>query len=86
MILTKQQGMRIEVKNDPAFGDVATLISPDRQGPGAAWGLLTDDQKGHLNAALKNSCEFYGCTRRDLQWKIDRGGTIHVRKRPRIEL
>ena len=79
-ILTCKQGMRIEVKNDPIFG-----ISPGRQGNGA-WGLLTADQKGHLEVALKNSCEYYGCTRKDLQWKFDRGGTIHVRKRPRITL
>ena len=73
---------RIEVKNDPAFKSV---ISPGQQGV-SAWGLLNDDQKGHLNAALKNSCEYYGCTKQELQWKIDRGGAIHVRKRPRITL
>lgn len=77
-ILTRQQGMRIKVKNDPVF-------SPDIQGL-SAWDKLTADQRGHLNHALTDACKHYKCRRRDLQWKIDGGGTIHVRKVPRIEL
>lgn len=84
MLLTEKRGLmqRIEVKQDPIFKSV---ISPGQQGNGA-WGLLNADQRGHLDAALKNAGEFYQCTKKHLQWKIDRGGSIHVRKRPRIAI
>jgi len=60
-------------------------VSPGRQGLNA-WTLLTEDQKGHVETALEDAAQEYHCHRRDLQWRIDKYGAVHVRKTPRIEL
>jgi len=74
---------RVRVRHDPIFDQ--PLISPDIQGLGA-WGLLTNNQRGHLEAALNDACKQLKCHRSTLQWRFDKHGAIHVRKTPRIEL
>ncbi len=79
MLLTKQLGRRTEVTKLPEMES----ISPGLQGV-AAWSLLTPAEKDYVNGALGNAAEHYGCRKKDLQWKMGRGGELHVRLRPRI--
>jgi hypothetical protein len=61
------------------------VVSPGIQGK-RAWDLLTKEQLAQVDYALKDCAKKYKCTRKDLQWRIDKYGAIHVRKAPRIEI
>jgi len=60
-------------------------ISPNIQGP-RALSLLTTKQKGQLKFALKDGAKEYKCGVKDLEWRFDKFGCIHVRKRVMIEI
>lgn len=77
-ILTKHHGRVLSVRHDPVF-------SPNIQGK-TVWSLLTQDQRDHLNAVLDHASKNMNVSRRDLQWKIDKYGAIHIRRWPRIVL
>ena len=77
--------MGILTKHLGCMRRVEAGISPGVQGH-SAWSLLTDDQVGHVNAALDDAGKHYKSRRENLQWKIDKGGAIHVRVRPIVVL
>lgn len=78
---------RLEAKDLPFVG---RLVSPSIQGTNA-WKLLSAKQKGQVNAALDDAStnptsKYYGTPRRDLQWRMDKFGAIHIRKVSRIKV
>ena len=72
---------RMKAKDYPFVPD----ISPGIQGV-SAWKLLKPQQLGQVNAALDDAAKQYKCHRKDLQWRTDKYGAIHIRKRPIIEI
>jgi hypothetical protein len=43
---------------------------------------ISDNMKGHLEAVIQDAEKKIGCSRLELQWKVDKHGAIHIRKRP----
>lgn len=37
--------------------------------------------QGHIDFALKDAAKHYGCSVSDLEWKSDKFGAIHIRKK-----
>ena len=63
-------------------------ISPALQGR-AAFGLLSDEEKGMLNYALQNEAKVQNCKVSDLQWKFGKGSPkrpLCIRKREVIKI
>jgi len=60
-------------------------ISPEIQGP-RAFSLLTAEQKGQLKYALKDAGKVHKCDAKSLEWRFDKFGCVHIRKRVRIEI
>ncbi len=42
---------------------------------------LSVEQKGHLDAVLTDAGKKFNCSRKDLEWKFDKYGAIHIRKK-----
>ena len=89
-ILTRKAGLammgrmnRLKTKSDTI--PPGPQVSPKIQGA-RALSLLSDEQRGQLKFALKDAEKEYKCGAKDLEWRFDKYGCIHVRQRPRIEV
>lgn len=48
------------------------------------WERLTEYGRGVVNEALENAAKQYRCHRKYLVWRIDKDGTIHVKKKSEV--